>query len=214
MPELHYTNGWYVPNKNDALGKELSAGGYQSAQRQAIIDLLTQRGCEFNHCLDIGAHIGLWTKPLLDHFKQVTAFEPIPILNQCFEKNVPAERVTLYKIALGSETGRIKVNLDDENTGNTHISPEGNIQVDMDRLDNFDLGKVDYIKMDVEGYELEVLKGAVGLLDKQSPVIHLELKMGNLRRLGLDKDKVRYWLGLIGYKQVLKSKSEYVFCRD
>jgi hypothetical protein len=84
----------------------------------------------------------------------------------------------------------------------------------MDMLDNFDLGKVDYIKMDVEGYESQVLKGATQLLAEQSPVIHLELKMASLKRWNLDKDSVRAWLADKGYQQALKIKSEFVFCKD
>jgi len=151
---------------------------------------------------------------LLDHFKQVTAFEPRPILLQCFEKNVPLDRVTLYKLALGSETGKIRINLDQNDTGGTHINPEGNTDVDMDMLDNFDLGQVDYIKMDVEGYESEVLKGATALMAEQSPVIHLELKLASLKRWGNDKHSVRRWMSSHGYEQVLKIRSEFVFCKD
>lgn len=214
MTSLFYNQGWYLPNKDDALVREVSPEGYQITQRNAIIDLLKQRDCRFEHCVDIGAHVGLWSRPLLDHFNRLTAFEPISILNECYEKNVPLERVSLHKVALGAEKKTITINVDQTDSGGTHITPNGNTQVEMDKLDNFDLGQVDYIKMDVEGYESEVLKGAVNLLDTQSPVIHLELKMASLSRWGLDKDAVRSWLADKGYQQVLKIKSEFVFCKE
>jgi FkbM family methyltransferase len=214
MTSLFFHQGWYLPNENDALVQEVTTAGYQIQQRQAIMDLLIKRHCEFEHCLDIGAHVGLWSKPLLDHFEKITAFEPMPVLHQCFEKNVPLDRVTLHKVALGATQGKIKINLDHTDTGGTHISPDGNTEVEMDMLDNFDLGKVDYIKMDVEGYESQVLKGATKLLAEQSPVIHLELKMASLKRWNLDKDSVRAWLADKGYQQALKIKSEFVFCKD
>lgn len=211
---LYKKDGWYLPNKDDILLSQVSEQGYQISQRNQIIDLLKQKGCEFKHCLDIGAHVGLWSRPLLDHFDKITAFEPIAILNECYEKNVPLERVSLHKVALGAEKKTITINVDQTDSGGTHITPNGNTQVEMDKLDNFDLGQVDYIKMDVEGYESEVLKGAVNLLDTQSPVIHLELKMASLSRWGLDKDAVRSWLADKGYQQVLKIKSEFVFCKE
>lgn len=211
---LYQKNGWYLPNENDALVKEVNEQGYQIQQRNSIMALLRERGCEFKHCLDIGAHVGLWSRPLLDHFDKITAFEPIPILNECYEKNVPLERVALYKVALGAEKKTITINVDQTDSGGTHITPEGNTQVQMDKLDNFQLAQVDYIKMDVEGYESEVLKGATKLLTEQSPVIHLELKNKSLKRLGLSKDSVRRWLSDRGYVQVLKIQNEFVFCKE
>ena len=211
---MRQLNGWWIPNENDALCKEITVSGYQTPQREKILDFLKKNNCPFKHCLDIGSHIGLWSKPLLDHFKRITAFEPVPILYECYEKNIQDDRVTLYKLALGSKKGKINLKFNHTDTGGTHVSPDGNTEVYIDMLDNFNLGKVDYIKMDVEGYEFEVLKGATTLLAKQSPILHLELKIGSLQRWSLSKDVVKQWLGTHGYKQVLKIGNEFIFSKN
>ena len=94
------------------------------------------------------------------------------------------------------------------------MNPAGNYTAQIRRLDDFNLSNIDYIKMDAEAYELEILKGANILLKIQSPIVHLEMKSKALSQFNLTKQDVRDWLSKLGYKQVLKIANEFVFVKD
>jgi hypothetical protein len=73
----------------------------------------------------------------------------------------------------------------ESSSGDTFVSGAGDIE--MHALDDFDLDCVDFMKVDVEGYELEVLKGAAQTLTRCRPCVVVEQKSRNLRQnFGLD----------------------------
>lgn len=141
--------------------------------------------------LDIGGHVGLWSMHLSKYFKHVHAFEPTPILQHCFEKNVlthPTEardNVTLHKMALSDQEGVVTISFEADNSGHTHVAPTDEsklidgafyVEAEMKRLDGLDLHDVDAIKIDVEGFEFAVMRGGEQLIRKHKPTICIEQK--------------------------------------
>lgn len=59
-------------------------------------------------------------------------------------------------------------------------------------LDDFAFGNVDFIKIDVEGFELEVLKGAESLLQKSSPILYIEIFNDRFDEVNLFLEKIGY----------------------
>ncbi len=128
--------------------------------------------------IDVGANSGQFSK-VASHFyplSNLMVFEPLPNLYPKIAKlfkNNP--NINTYNIALGNETGTIKFNKNkfghissilDINSENNHYPKQENdltqIEVGIKTLDSFNLlnkGKV-LLKLDIQGYELEVLKGA------------------------------------------------------
>jgi FkbM family methyltransferase len=148
---------------------------------------------DFRHAVDVGAHVGLWSRVLARMFARVTAFEPMPQCRDCFERNIRSEdraRVTLHACALGSTDGELRFKYKLANSGTTHVIPgatAGDATVPVRRLDDFDLGVVDFLKIDVEGYELAVVQGGEQVIRRSRPTIIVEQKPGTPQRYGFDQ---------------------------
>jgi FkbM family methyltransferase len=129
--------------------------------------------------LDIGAHVGFWTMSLRRNFEQVIAFEPHALHAELFRRNIAgAKNVVLHEVALGAGSGMVDLIYTAGNTGNTHIKMGPGSQVPMTTLESYtsQLAEVDFIKVDVEGFELNVLEGATPTILRCKPVIICENK--------------------------------------
>ena len=81
--------GWYFPDSDTHFKEwlERGKGEYQQKQRSDILSYIKTTG-RTDTCIDVGAHVGLWTKELSQVFKRVFAFELMQHHRECFEKNV------------------------------------------------------------------------------------------------------------------------------
>lgn len=134
---------------------------FQLDQLRATLEFVE----DFSLALDIGAHRGIWTKYLLSRFDQVIAIEPTALADQI------DPRARVIKAACGEMAGKCRVIPGKRNTGQSHVSGAGNI--DVISVDSLDLSP-GFIKIDVEGMELQVLKGARKTLFKNRPVVIIE----------------------------------------
>ena len=142
--------------------------------------------------LDVGAHVGIWSMRLAERFKEVYAFEPVPKHIECWKQNMLQWKDTsiLYEVALGHKNGTIEIQVPvEENTGMAAIvQPQlvqtsgwddlnnfPKIEVETRTLDSYEFDQVDFIKIDVEWFELKVLQGAENTIRKHKPVIYVEI---------------------------------------
>ncbi len=168
--------GYWMPSTDEhferLIAKRVRNGGpaeYQDDIREAAYNYVT----DFDVCLDVGANIGFWAKPLTTKFKKVIAFEPLEQVYSCLERNVQSLNVEIHKVALGSKNSTINMKYDSHNTGASHVI-EGAGDINVRRLDDLDLPKFGLIKIDCERYELEILKGAIDTLLRHKPIIVCE----------------------------------------
>lgn len=166
---------------------------YQYRKLEYAMKHVTQRRC----AVDVGAHVGLWSMHLADLFETVRAFEPNPVTADVWRWNVPNPNATLERCALGNRSGAVGLALQEGHTGHTRIDGDGPIPIET--LDSFDLKDVDLIKIDVEGYELDVVKGAEQTLRRCRPVVVVEQK-GEDGRLGMEPDGALHWLERLGMR--------------
>jgi len=144
---------------------------------------------DFRHAVDIGAHVGMFSRVLACCFGKVTAFEPTPDSFECLEANTAdATRcdLTLHHCALGAQDATLHMHYKPSTSPMTHVSPDddGNITVPVKRLDDFDLTEVDFLKMDVEGFEYFVLQGGERTIRSCKPTVMIEQKPNNAERFG------------------------------
>lgn len=161
--------------KDEYIGRSLYAYGEWSGDE---CDRLVSLGSGL--CLDIGANVGFMSMALASRFN-VVAFEPQLELFKLLRENVSEKPVECHNVALGSTMGTAHMPLirygDRGNYGGVPIIKTGGfgtILVQMRTLDSFNFEGVGLIKIDVEGYELEVLKGAVETIARCKPVLYVE----------------------------------------
>lgn len=131
--------------------------------------------------LHIGAHYGQEVEVYLQHgITAMMLFEPVPTTFAMLQQQVGNQAI-LVQTALGNTEGVIDMFVETDNEGQSnsilqpalhelqypHIIFSGKIQVPITRLDHFyeSTRSYNFINMDVQGYELEVLKGAVQTLE-------------------------------------------------
>jgi len=119
--------------------------------------------------IDAGAHIGAIALPLSGYASHVHAFEPHPRTHAVLEANVRRNglsNVTAHHAAIGVADGAGMVTDLDNAAGNTLADGTGSIPVPVRSLDSLagEYGPPTAIKLDVEGWELDALKGGERLL--------------------------------------------------
>lgn len=138
--------------------------------------------------LDIGANIGETTmafSKLAGETGKVFSFEPDPQtfgrLQKHLELNACANVIPVNK-GLGREEAEFFLEEGEHNSGGNRIAPGKQAQgkkIAVTTLDRFleahDVAKVDFVKIDVEGYEYNVLLGAVKTIDQHRPSFFIEL---------------------------------------
>jgi FkbM family methyltransferase len=137
--------------------------------------------------LDIGANVGIWTRLFAERANrgQVYAFEPSPDTFHLLVKNcVQHANVECIRTAIGAESGTLSFNENTTTSGLRHLVPGmaaeafGVIPVTVSSLDDWvrktNLERIDLVKIDVEGFEEELLNGARETLTRFQPAIVFE----------------------------------------
>ncbi len=145
---------------------------------------LLSRLCEPDKVfMDVGAHIGSVTAAVLHHSPgiSVIAVEAVPEKAEWLKHKFPM--VEVHHCAVGSEPGEVEFQIDLTRPGFSSLATAAKsrnevrtIRVVMHRLDGLYAGKkpVGVIKIDVEGMELAVIRGASALIARDRPVIYFE----------------------------------------
>lgn len=182
------------------------SGTYQYSKLEMALRHVKERRV----AVDIGAHVGLWSRVLAMKFDRVEAFEPMPAHRDCFVLNVTAENVILHPYALGASEGEARMATFHGNSGHSHVAETGEILVPMRTLDSFGLKDVDFVKIDCEGYERHVLLGAVETLKRSKPTLIVEQKPRNGSRYGHGDHGALRLLERLGARIVAQKAGDYV----
>ena len=124
--------------------------------------------------IDVGAHVGYWSRRLVKDFEYVYAFEAEPEHAECLRANVTEPNIMITQVALSDSEGEVKLCKSIANSGMTHIGLSGET-VQCEPLDRWKIRDVDLIKIDVEGHELAVLHGAEHTILRNRPVLFVEI---------------------------------------
>lgn len=166
-------------NTGEAIGRSVYARGFYDIVVSETLSRLLEPGSCF---VDAGANIGVMTvlgAHAVGKSGQVLSFEPNPKILPILKTNVDiTERgqhngsIEVFSIALGSQLGEATLFVPPDygdNDGIAHLGGgEGDVAIKVVKVTTLDAimdGKsIDVLKIDVEGFELEALKGAIGLL--------------------------------------------------
>lgn len=135
--------------------------------------------------LDIGANIGNHSLYLSGLFDSIHSFEPNPTAIERLQRNIAAndiDNITIHPLGLGAEDAQLPFMASVEsNLGCAHFQDQENedsIFLDVVKGDPYVEGlaieHIDFIKLDVEGFEMSVLEGLKETIDRHRPIVAFE----------------------------------------
>lgn len=189
-------------------------GAYEPVESYLFQRLLAPGMC----VIDAGANIGQYTliaAAAVGPEGRVHAFEPVPSNVSRLQHHVAIngfdDRVRVNAIALWDEPNTLTLHLDardrHDNATNFSVNEQGESIVTLDRpavrLDDYareqGLGRLDVIKLDVEGSELRALRGATELLRTFRPTLLIEINTAHSRAMGYSPEAISDLLEPLGY---------------
>ena len=173
---------WHSPEPPD---------GWFSVRLQEQVDIHYQQRYRyyiFNNIprkrtmIDIGANIGIFARPSAELFERVICFEPVFKNFEVLQKNLENyDNVELHNLGLGDKDQTVTFELQTLKCGHTKQveefvpNPEFEKHTgELTTLDRFDFQSVDWIKIDVEGFENAVLEGSRDTIQRNRPWLLLE----------------------------------------
>lgn len=161
--------------------------------------------------IDIGANVG-------DTIAVVKSKIDIPIIAiegddtsfSFLQKNaIQFNNVDLIKQFLGEEEKELLVTIDKKGWNNTIIpSNKGESKMYIKKLDDvlnikkYEESKFKLLKIDTEGFDTIILRGAKSIIEKNSPVIYIEYNGENIKKIGEDGFSTLMWLKRLGYNVI------------
>jgi FkbM family methyltransferase len=176
---------WQSELKRRQCSREIRKGTFQTDEVE--FDLLAQWVSPGDWVLDIGANIGHYTaklSKLVGPAGRVMAFEPVPDTFELLAANMMRHRyrnVTLINMAVSDLTLEVGMNIPKFDSGLNNYYMANlttgasnlkvlTVSVDALRIEH----PVGFVKIDAEGHELSVLKGMIGILTRDKPVLVIE----------------------------------------
>ena len=173
--------------------------------------------------IDVGGNIGTTTLSFSAAVPrgQVHVFEPsremLPILRRNLELS-QVRNVTVHPFGLSDapSRGHLQVAIDG-NPGSAFFVDDAaaksaaSADIEVRRLDEVlaTTPRLDFVKIDVEGYELRVLRGATGLLRQHAPTVVFEVNEAALKRGGTSGREVCEFLLGLGYRLTYLDRGEF-----
>jgi len=167
--EIDGQAGWLWP-KADLYGWRGIFANWRAEHRWAYLEHIRN----FGVVVQAGGHCGLFPRLFAGLFQRVYTFEPDALNFHCLVHNCQRDNVFKMNAALGAECKMIALQKFKEpgNTGTHVINGQGFIPMLTVDCMNFDA--CDFLQVDVEGYEINVLKGAKKTIQKFKPVLSVE----------------------------------------
>ncbi len=174
----------YLEKKSTAFGAVAN-----KSEKNSLIDnafeLLRNAGFKPTHIIDVGANHGTWTREVMTYFNNAcyTLIEPQAQMKESVADLLKTNKVVFMPIGVGSTSGHFNLTIAErDDSCSFRLSEEEaktrglqQIKVEVDTLDNIvknsSFGIPQLVKIDAEGLDLEVLKGAKTILGKTEVIL-------------------------------------------
>ena len=205
---IEKVNGFWVPS-NDVHIEQWKSGlpFTQNKCLNKFIKYCESQTKKMKTVIDVCAWCGTWAKAIEPFAKKVIAFEPDKTHFECLQRNCTVN-CTPRMEAVGAQLQEVSLT-EDNFTQAKRVDEKGNIR--MITLDHMEYEHVDMIKIDVEGYEMEVLKGATKTLES---VKYLMIELNNnTKKYGSNNIEVEKYIVSLGFKVLMEHWPDKVFHR-
>lgn len=193
-------------------------GSYESNEIRCLQKLISPGHCVFDVGANVGYHALVFAK-LVGTTGEIHSFEPFPKTFDRLQTNIKLNNISwihAWKLGLGNHDGiTIGINQSGNNPGAfflmnpVHMTAKG-IKVEITKIDTFiarhQIRAPDLIKIDVEGYEVAVLKGGQRTIERHHPVIMVECNPIALARQQSTPEELFSIMIRNGYDLFLPSK--------
>jgi FkbM family methyltransferase len=173
-------------------GSWISVGFHEYEEILFTIDLLRAGDL----VVDVGANLGVYTLVMSRRGARVVSFEPNPMVADVLRRNVlrnHPERISVRQSAVGEVAEVVSFGGPTDSQGRLFADGDHTTRVQVERLDDISgLGRPALIKVDAEGFDGHVLRGATGVIETAHPVIITEVFAGS--------PETRGWLEARGYR--------------
>jgi len=205
MEELTYIRNEFVDNVGPWTWIKIDNGSWDGPKddwEKSHRNIVKQHVKKFDCVVQAGGNMGLYPRLYSEFFSLVYTFEPDELNFHCLVNNCQKENIIKIQAALGNEHHMIRMRKKClENTGMHSIEERTQGIIPMLRLDDFEFPTLDLIHLDVEGYELRCLQGAMKTLETHKPALLLEMPTFSIQNL----------LKPLNYKIVARSCSDTLF---
>ena len=155
-------------------------------EEMAYVSNLLKRRRRF---LDVGANIGIYSFHFKNSFKNIDAFEPLKEISYRLEY-FQNDSLKVHNCALSDKKGEFQIYIPyllgravaslaslEKRNGDYKVRI-----VKVDKIDNYDFEDVDLIKIDVEGHEEYVIEGARKVIQKNKPILIVEIEQRHIKK--------------------------------
>lgn len=149
--------------------------------------------------VEVGANIGTHTVFYAKHADRVIAFEPLADAFQCLHYNTAGLNVELILAAAGKDFGSATMVTPEKNYGASFTILDGGC-VPVAPIDSLELDACDFLKIDAEGDEIDVLIGAEKTIERFRPTMLIEINRSTLERKGLTAEFLLSVIRSFGYE--------------
>lgn len=186
--------------------------GLQEPEGDRLFDLVR----EGDTVIDVGANIGVMSLNFASRCGpsgRVIGFEPDPVNFDRVTANIKLNKfnnIRIENLALADKPGRLKLfRIDPRNPGMNRFLPPNQqrgeaIEVSVATLDEFiaenPMERIDLIKIDVEGFEMNVLKGARATISRWRPKLYIEVINASLKANGASARQLLSWVAGLNYR--------------
>ena len=159
---------------------------------------------ERNIVVQAGGNCGLYPRLFAKYFKTVYTFEPDPLNFHCLVNNCQLNNIVKINGALGANNDMVRIRHSGFNNVGCHtiVKEGGECLVPQFTIDQLNLPACDFIQLDVEGYEINVLHGAAKTIEKYKPGISCE----NGNGVGIPQFLAQY-----GYKPITTVGADTIY---
>lgn len=210
MEGIVFMENWFWPEKDKLCWPWLTS-------EHDLPEKLSQYCKTKRTIIEAGGNAGFYVHKYSEIFENVITFEPDSLNFKCLILNTPNENVVRIQACLGDQREFVRLHTSKKNIGSYHVDVENknNLPRNIPTLliDDLNSQDCDLIHLDIEGFELPALRGAVKTIERCKPVIAVEW-MNHGEKFGYTDEKIMELLTSINYTHVGDIYNDKIFIHN